>query len=296
MHLKILIYAWAWIYALLLGACAFAPERSLEENPEYSQRELIPAEISVLSWNIQKGLAGEWPIALNNSYIDRRLFGFDLILIQEACISADGKLKDLQTTLEREGYGWQFATSFVSGVLGCSDGATTGVLVASKVQPLQTLALRSAGSEFLITPKASLAMLFPVVGLADPLLVINTHLLNFELISNANFDQQLQELINLVEQHSGPVLLAGDLNTRNQARMDSVTAAMLQACLRTVVPAAPDTRTTDRLHGDYALDHILFRGLRPLTPLQVGGEQAEGISDHNSISAVFSVVRNMGCR
>ena len=278
------------LLALLLGgACAFTPERPLESYPGYSQASLPGSDIRVLSWNIRKGLANNWQAGVASGQLANSFAQFDLILLQEACAKYPEQLQDLGDTLAANGFGWHFATSFVSAVWGCGNGNTNGVLIAARAAPIDALALRSEGSEFLITQKASLALLFQVAGVPEPLLAINTHLLNFEMLSNADFTAQLQALSDLVETHVGPVLLAGDFNTRNEERTLALEAVMQQNCLQALLPRHPDPRTTDRLHARYVLDHMLYRGLSPLAPLNVGDEVAAGLSDHNSLAASFSV-------
>lgn len=286
--------------ALYLGACLAGcittPERTLETGLRYSTPALDPARITVLSWNIQKGRATHWLDALVDHRLDAQLQQSDLVLLQEACVNADGQLANLNPVFVQTGHAWQFATSFESGVFGCGSKQSTGVLIASRAQPLQTLPLRSRHREFGITPKTALAMLFPLAGTQFTLLVINAHLLNFQLFSNKDFSGQLAQLTELIAQHPGPVLFAGDLNTRNRARLDAINKAMASYCLETLLPEPPDTRTTEHLHHAYVLDHILFRGLQPLTPLKVGTEQNENISDHNSIAAAFALARQPYCK
>lgn len=280
---------------LCLAGCVTIPQQPLTTGLRYSSRALDPAQITVLSWNIEKGRAHHWQEALDTGKLAARIQASDLLLLQEACVKPPNQLPGLEQFLARGGYAWQLAISFDSNVFGCGDGQATGVLIASRVAPIQVLALRSKHKEFGLTPKTSLAMLFPLASTDETLLVINTHLLNFQLFSSDDFTAQLTQLIDLIAQHPGPVLFAGDLNTRNQARLDILKKMMLHYCLETLLPLPPDPRTTDRIHHAYVLDHILFRGLRPLTPLRVGTEQSEKTSDHKSIGAVFALSPQPAC-
>lgn len=270
-----------------LSGCAGVPRQALEAGPTYSRQALNPQHISLLNWNIRKGLSANWEQLFAGGHFREYLQGTDLVLIQEACVQPPDTLPIIGPALQRNGFGWQFSTSFVSALWGCGNGNTNGVMTASRTKPLRVQALRSQGSEFLITHKASLALEFPIAQSAHTLLLVNTHLLNFEVFLQTDYEAQLQALAALIAVHTGPVIFAGDFNTRNQSRIDALGRVMAKTCLQPLHPASPDTRTRDRLHNRHVLDHILYRGLVPLAPMAIGQEAETGISDHNSMAAVF---------
>ena len=287
-----------------LAGCVALPARQLVNTPAPinstdpigpADSALDPASIALISWNIEKAGNAAWSDPETRQDMGARLAAFDLILIQEACLAADGAPARLGPMLAGQGYGWRFATSFASALWGCRGAQATGVALASRTAPLTTRALRSAGAEFSLTPKASLVAEYALAGRSRTLLVVNTHMLNFELLSLDDYRRQLEALTRLMASHRGPLIFAGDLNTRNQARLNLLHSRLHSLCLRPLLPTPPDTRSRDRLHDAFALDHVFYRGLQPLAPLQVGDEARNNVSDHNSIAARFAVGPGPGC-
>ena len=70
----------------------------------------------------------------------------------------------------------------------------------------------TAWEPWLGTPKATSITEYPLQDRDDRLLTINLHAVNFTL-GLENFQQQFGALADVLSQHQGPVILAGDLNT-----------------------------------------------------------------------------------
>jgi len=214
----------------------------------------------------------------------RTLDGADLLLLQEACAPTRDDAID---TLIGPGRGWAMATSFVSRVLGCGDNMPTGVITASVATPDTATALRSHGREFGLTPKSALATTYALAGQRDSLLVVNAHLLNFEWFELGDYQAQLDRIEAVVAVHAGPVIVAGDLNTRNAARQARIDGLAQRCGLTPVFGAGADRRTTAVIGGDLPLDHVLYRGLTLIGSGHIGHEKDAGWSDHNSVSVLF---------
>jgi endonuclease/exonuclease/phosphatase (EEP) superfamily protein YafD len=124
------------------------------------------------------------------------------------------------------------------------------------------------------TPKATSITEYPLQGREDRLLTINLHAVNFTL-GLVNFQAQFEALTDVLTQHQGPVILAGDLNTWSGKRQALVDNFMRQHGLDAVA-FEPDLRTTT--FGN-ALDHIYVRGMRTESArvIQVS------TSDHNAL-------------
>ena len=181
-----------------------------------------------------------------------------------------------------------FAASFSAPVLGCGSGRATGVLTASRVAPIRRTALVSQHREFGLTPKISLATTYPIADRKQRLLVINAHLLNFEWLTLDDYSDQLAAIGAVLQKHTGPIVLAGDMNSRNAWRTRLLETIVDQAGLRAVFDANDQARTRAVIGGNKPLDHIYYRGLSITTPGRIGAEAATEVSDHNSLSVRFA--------
>jgi len=132
----------------------------------------------------------------------------------------------------------------------------------------------SAQEPLLRTPKATTVTEYPLLGRDDRLLTINIHSVNFSL-GLKRYREQLQALSTVIEQHDGPVLIAGDLNTWNNPRVRAMHEFMAVHGL-TAVEFKHDLRTT--VFGK-PLDHILIRGLETASAFAIPVES----SDHNPL-------------
>ena len=273
----ILILTLAW-----LGGCASIPTASVASHSAPESGALGP-RIALWSWNIEKGEARNWRQALKDPALLGRLDGVDLLLMQEACVKHNGRLQGLGGPLQQRGFGWWVGLAFESFWFGCGVGITTGVATAARVEPLQVIGLRSRGREFGITPKTALALTFHLKARPEDLLVVNAHLLNFQFFSEHLYRRQLQRIVDVIAAHRGPVIFAGDLNTRTGYRLKLVRGVAAALCLRSAFTAAQGTKREEARHP---LDHIFYRGLERLSAA-VGDEIGRAYSDHNSLYAVF---------
>jgi endonuclease/exonuclease/phosphatase (EEP) superfamily protein YafD len=149
----------------------------------------------------------------------------------------------------------------------------TGVMTLSTSSPSVACNLTS-WEPWLGTPKATSITEYPLQDRDDRLLTINLHAVNFAL-GLENFQAQFDALTDVLRNHQGPIILAGDLNTWSNARQLLVDKFMTEHGLAGVA-FEPDLRTTTFGH---ALDHIYVRGMR--------AESARVIqvtsSDHNAL-------------
>ena len=268
-----------------LGGCASIPVDQLANRHAPAAGALGP-HISLWSWNMEKGHESNWPRFVTDPETGRRLDGTDLVLLQEACIEPDGDLRDLVDVLAPRGFGWWAAKAFVSPWFGCGHGAASGVAVASRARPLQVTAVRSAGRELGFTPKNSLALVYNLKERWDHLLVVNAHLLNFQFLSDRSYRLQLRDITELMAAHTGPLIFAGDLNTRNPYRARLVRNVASALCLQAAY-GENDNRSRYASAAQYPLDHVYYRGLK-LLQATIGDEAERGYSDHNSLYAEFS--------
>lgn len=105
--------------------------------------------------------------------------------------------------------------------------------------------------------KTALASTYPLQGIKDSLLVINVHGVNFTLTASP-LKEQITPYLQLIEQHQGPIIMAGDFNTWSEARSNAILNAMHAASFHEV-QFNPDQRL--KAFG-LPLDHIFYRGLQ----------------------------------
>jgi endonuclease/exonuclease/phosphatase (EEP) superfamily protein YafD len=223
----------------------------------------LGGEFDVLSWNIQK---------TNNPGWAEDLAGFsegiDLAFIQEASKQAGIS----------QAIGHDLHSSFAAGYTTSS--RATGVLTLSTGSPSAHCTL-TAIEPWLGTPKATSITAYPLQDREDRLLAINLHAINFDL-GLASLHLQFEALREVLANHLGPIILAGDLNTWSDDRQSMVDNFLQEYGLASVA-FEPDLRT--RAFG-HALDHIYVRGLR------AGNAKVIPVSssDHNALRVTLGVL------
>lgn len=220
-----------------------------------------PDGFSVLSWNSHKGSHVDW-----NE--DLRSFGknADFILLQEAAL--DDGLKDQLGLLGKE---WLLAVAFVYAE------QEIGILSAGPVPPRGFCTIREYESLVRI-PKIILASTYPIKGFNNELLVINLHMVNFTIGSDA-VRRQIEAAREKIKSHQGPVIIAGDFNTWNAER-ESVVKERMRDLEMQPVSFLPDNRV--EFFGR-TVDGIYYRGLE-VTKARTYQVKS---SDHNPLEVHF---------
>jgi endonuclease/exonuclease/phosphatase (EEP) superfamily protein YafD len=210
------------------------------------ERELDPATIKVLVWNIKKAEMPLWREEFLNYTND-----MDLVLIQEAYRS---KLF-LDTIHSIHGIGWDMGVSFINK----RDGQTaTGTMIGSRASSTSAFVRHSKDTEHLTnTPKSMTFAKYRLRGHEDELLVISVHAIN--MTGLGRFRRHLAQAHEVIKKHKGPVIYAGDFNTWSENRLEFLYNEAAKLGLR----------GTDFRHGlhrmsfsDNFLDHAFVRGLR----------------------------------
>ena len=201
--------------------------------------------IKLLVWNVYKGRHREkWAKDFLTLSADK-----DLILLQEAL--DDGWMPNIWLQHHPE-YHWKMATSF--SYRKNNNGVATG----SRFQASFIDFLRGTERElFFLTPKVSLASKYKLTNSKlkqkeHELLVINTHVVNFT--TTAAFIRFVEELTSMVQDHTGPLIIAGDFNTWNFKRWFHLLRILAQLDIKPVA-FDEDSRVLK-------LDHVFTRGFR----------------------------------
>lgn len=240
------------------------PGQSGPEQLTESILMLDPENISLLNWNIYKGQRANWEKDLH-SFIHKR----DIVTIQEAHLS--DKLKSI---LDHHNYEWTLNAAFHL------NNIPSGVMTASRIPALNTCGMRHI-EPLIRTPKTTLVSYYPIEGFEETLLVANIHGINFTLGISA-YRQQIVHLFEMVHEHDGPVMIAGDFNTWSQARMALI---MEYADMAEMTSLDYTNHNRSSMFGN-ALDHVFFRGLEPLKHHSWDVKT----SDHNPTHVHFKIL------
>jgi len=243
------------------GSCnKISPDIS-NHDVSIAVKGINPDKIAILNWNIYKGQLQGWQSDL--LFLSR---ASDIILLQEASNS-----KQMRGFLRLQNLNWNYNSAFKYM------GVETGVLVASAIEPLYSCGLRQ-DEPMIGVPKTALINIYPVKGISEKLLVANVHGINITLGTKA-YKKQFSELQNILLQHQGPMVVAGDFNNWSEKRK-TIVDALVENLALTLFPFENENRTI--VLGD-PVDHVLFRGLDP-----IAHELHDVISsDHNPISVTF---------
>ncbi|STO94068.1 Uncharacterized protein conserved in bacteria [Haemophilus pittmaniae] len=219
---------------------------------------VLPAKtFKLLSWNIHKGQDAGWQKDLQRLSAEQ-----DFVLLQEA--TPQQSLQQFSSSL--------FASAFAY------KAQSSGVKTFAKSAP-QWYCADSLPEPWIQIPKVGSAMAFPLQN-GQTLLVVNLHLINFEL-KLVNYRKQLEQIFTLVGRHQGPMIVAGDFNSWRGKRVDFLNRLMAQYDLH-AVPLQSDQRV--RFLGQ-PLDHVFSRGVQILT----ANVLAVKSSDHNPILLEFRI-------
>ncbi|VAW65031.1 hypothetical protein MNBD_GAMMA10-1758 [hydrothermal vent metagenome] len=249
--------------------CSIANIRkSLNTQPTGAATSALPAldprQISLINWNIYKAQAKNWPADFKSLIKDQ-----NLVLIQEAI-----NQPRVTTPLRQQQPWWQLNNAFFY------NGLETGVLTASSTPAIFSCAQRTA-EPFIRLPKSVLINLYPISNRPQALLVANLHAINFTL-GTVSYSEQMANMSSIIEQHTGPVIIAGDFNSWSEARNEIVNAMTEKLALKAL---AYPQHNRIRVFG-HALDHVFYRGLEILSEETLDVSS----SDHNPIRVSFRVV------
>jgi len=224
---------------------------------------LRPGPLRMTTWNIHKQSDPGWQQDLATFAA-----ASDVVLLQETALDPQ-----LHAIVDDAGLGWVLASSFLY------QDTDIGVLTATRLAPLASCTQRVV-EPIIRIPKSAVITWLRIAGSAQTLAVINVHAINFELVLDA-YRAQMEALADAVAGHEGPIILAGDFNTWNDARerVLSETAARLGLA---ELKSDDDRRT--RFLGHH-VDHVFARGLQVVSTEAIPVKS----SDHNPVTATFEL-------
>jgi len=223
----------------------------------------LPARCRTVVWNLHKqskrGFDEAWARLADRG---------DLLLLQEVYLMPGAKAR-----LAERGHSCTLAAQ-----LEYADGSPAGTALLARVPalPESIEAQVTPDLEPMVgTPKSAALAQFALPS-GPPLLCCSIHGINrapFEA-----FERQLGRVVARLQQHTGPVLLAGDFNTQTEAKVACLEAAAATLELRAVA-FDPDLRTPSKL-SRRPLDHAFVS-----TSVRIEAQEVVvGGSDHAALT------------
>lgn len=210
--------------------------------------EFTRSTIKAVVWNIKKTEEFGWKEEFTTYAKDK-----DLVLIQEAY---QNQLFNSTLALF-ENFRWDMGISFL---IATDRDTATGNMIGSSVQPSYVRVRHTIDREPVVnTPKATTFAKYPLEGTNKELLVISIHGIN--LTGLETFERHLWQIRYEIEQHNGPILFAGDFNTRTKARTQYLEAYAKDLGLKAVKFENGHCRMRFKF-TPYYLDHSYVRDLK----------------------------------
>lgn len=219
-------------------------------------------KFNLLVWNIYKGRKDNFL----KDY-QRLSKNADIILLQEFMLTNE------MLSLFDQNYQWDMGVSFIH------KNVPTGVINGSKFSSNNVEIFRSPDKEpFVKTNKMTVANYYQLPN-GEELLVINIHGINFK--RKKGMMRHVRVVEDLITQHDGPIIYAGDFNTKTKWRRNSLDKYLSEFNLKKI--EWPD----DDRSNLFTLDHVYFRGLE--VNKKVLDQSVEG-SDHPALLVEFEAI------
>jgi endonuclease/exonuclease/phosphatase (EEP) superfamily protein YafD len=238
------------------------PEEQATLVLQESAIESNETEVRLLLWNVYK--EGKKTFKRDYSSLLEELDP-NILVFQESYIPTETDGSETKTCLVNSDCYFSSAFSY--------DGFHYGVMTSSQFPLQNAQTLHSDKTEPVLgTPKTSLMV--EVNTLDGPILVINTHGINF--VSLFAYAIQLKEIVEKAKNWQGPIIWAGDFNSWNPGRMDLLAQATKQLKLKKV-----EFKKKHLIKGfmGFKLDHTYSRGLNVSEAIVI---KTKG-SDHNAL-------------
>lgn len=229
-----------------------------------NQHAPLPNRFTLLCWNLQKLNCSQY-----QNHTIEQLLNIDevhILSLQEASISTHQLLF--------------FGHPFVMAPNIETRKRIHGVLTASAYKLSSNYQFLTKNRELgFATHKPAVITQHPLSN-SQVLTHVNIHAINF--VPHFIFRKEMNLIWHKVKSFNGPMIVSGDFNTWNRARLNSLLQATKQLNLTMV--EFPDNKPIKTLNRK-PLDHIFYRGL---TLIQAQA-MAVPISDHNPLIAEFSI-------
>lgn len=223
--LTLIITNQTWAAGSGYGSCSFLCESIPNDNNvmhsmgQASLPTLNSTKLSILSWNLYKGRKSEFKKSFATLAKGR-----DLIMLSEA--TTGSPVSDSLKAIK--GWEWHLAASF-----DMKNNIAAGTAIGSAARPYNPHYYRTKDVEpFVKSPKATVLAYYAIPGTAKKLLAISIHGINWD--GNDALGRQLNMILPEIKAHDGPIIFAGDFNTKNATRVALTKRILGQAGLKQV--------------------------------------------------------------
>jgi len=232
---------------------------------DHCQTTSLPDTFGLLCWNVYKNNQ-KHPRFKNflHKEVERR--NVDLILFQEASFR-DNHHFDIPHFSYDAAANLEFRGEFY------------GVLTASRIESTRAKAYLSEGRESMFGPHKSLLLSEYSFDNGSTLLVLNVHAINFR--ENQRYSKELERFLDLLKEHKGPMILAGDFNSWNNKRMNKLQKIAEKLSLTAV--SFKETGKVKSFMGK-ELDFVFYRGVELVDAVVMDEHK---LSDHNPLFVCF---------
>lgn len=212
------------------------------------ERALDPNNVKVFVWNILK--------AKEKGFLHDFVFharGSDIFMLQEG--NRNGVMERAFEYFPdvRFDMGYSFIHKSKKGDF------PTGTVIGSNVEPNYVLVERTEDREPIIkTPKANTVGYYPIEGSDKELLIVNIHGMN--MAGDEAFARHVDQCFRHIEEHDGPVIFAGDFNSKNRKRINHMIRGMHKHGLVHVLFRDDDRRKSK--FSQEIIDYSFVRGLK----------------------------------
>lgn len=225
-------------------------------------------DVNVVVWNVHKFSSQKI-----FSHVENLAQKSDFVLLQESMMrgSYDQYFSRFLEML------WVGAISFID-----SKNNGTGVATAGRIRPSQVRFVQSDAREpILNTPKMLILSHYPIGQTGQELLVANIHCVNF--VRTQDYVSQLEQLVQAVSAHQGPLIVGGDFNTYTIWRSTALREAADRLGLNYVL-------MENNRYGRLNLDHLFVRDMNVVRAQKLF--EVEG-SDHAPLAATLQFQRSI---
>lgn len=219
--------------------------------------------INLLVWNIYKQNRDNWQQALEQYSTNKQL-----VLLQEASMTSE-----LKQWIAQRGWNGNQVDAFKAF------DVSAGVLNLALELPVKACAYTEL-EPWLRLPKSALYATYQLSD-GQQLAVVNIHGVNFTY-GTTEYQRQLDSLVAALNEHTGPIIVAGDFNSWSEQRLQVLKQA-LSGLKLTEVKFSPDHRV--EFVTGLPLDHVFYKGLS----LKTAEAPVSDASDHNPLLVQFSL-------
>jgi len=243
----------------------FKPSRLHHSSCHDHCHTSIPDTFGILCWNVYKNNKKHPGFqSFLRKEAERRVV--DLILFQEASFRDNHHF-------ELPHFSYDAAANLEF------KGEFYGVLTASRMESSYAQAYLSEGRESILGPHKSLLLSNYLFDDGSSLLILNIHAINFR--ETQRYSKELERFLDLLKEHKGPMILAGDFNSWSNKRMDKLQKIAERLSLTAVT--FKETGKVKSFMGK-ELDFVFYRELELIESVVMDEHK---LSDHNPLFVRF---------